>query len=111
MINDFGSNILISLSAMYGGASRSASGSVKMSRKLFAMFLRLPVREDGNEERALRTKQRRQILYGVPLLWMEYSVEGLRFKHLLHKMLDSVELRFERLVQKSLKVVGDDIMN
>src|SRR4051794_27289460 len=62
-------------------------------------------------KRALRTKQRRQILYGAPLRWVAYSVEGLCFKHLLHKTLDPVELRFQRLAQKSLKVVGDDIMN
>jgi hypothetical protein len=54
------------------------------------------------KKRALRTKQRRQVLYGAPLWWVAYSVEGLRFKHAAQMALDSVEeLGFQLLAFSS----------
>ena len=44
MINEFGSNLLISLSVMYGGSI--------MFSKSFVFLLQLPVSEDGNEEKS-----------------------------------------------------------
>src|SRR5256885_1844227 len=76
---------------MYGRSSRSASGSITPFSKSFVILLRLPVSEDGNEERALRTKQRRQVLYRAPLWCVANSVKGLCFTHLVQKALDSVE--------------------
>jgi hypothetical protein len=43
------------------------------------------------KKRALRTKQRRHVLYGAPLRWVAYSAKGLCFAHPVQKALDSIE--------------------